>query len=653
MNLTPWDDGVNNGVTKSNVENQDNTNTGDYFADLGNDLGQLVMHSNTAKEVNKVARTIAPATTSSKRPEKTTAEFDDSIKTEIEKIRNSKYKKINITSKLGVYNTYKNFLGNAASLYIGTLGRNTLTNVSNDIEQKLIPNQTVGNITNGITGGLGIANTINNLTKALKKIDPNRKVVNSRFSNKELLALNTANFYTIETNKPGKELGLINNEFQRDDKIYFNGSKQQLENNDLVLNTIIEKYFNGIKQPLENNDLVPSTIIETYRTDKEAFVNINNKILKEGTYDGENDYVDATNIDDINQADKEKLFKRVNDTYREIGGLYIEPFWSNNELNCYEIPFEFTPEITEGSLKAKYDAEDLLGRILPIRSYTSSDAEPVSIEATYIATSNSKQSNGEKYEIENQKDASQWTKGWMYDWTVDKLKTIETQYRSLVLPYVDKVNGIFIRPPIVRIKMRTGNYTFAKDLKYKNESGHKDSSNTKTQDLFSYPNIENCLEVTANFDSDEETAEKRYIVTSVDIKPLEQGVKYVYGNYDSSNNEQFVNIQRYGFKVSLSLSETTKNFLDTIPSYKEYMNSVAGSDFSVDKKGEQTLDKNKEDLHSLLSFKTYLNIDEILTGDEAEIAQNQKTFLTTLIDLEEAEAETSTGFMDLGGIRNE
>ena len=617
MNLTPWDDGINNGVTKSNVENQDNTNTGDYFADLGNDLGQLVMHSNTVKEVNKVARTIVPTTTSSKRPEKTTTEFDDSIKTEIEKIRNSKYKKINITSKLGVYNTYKNFLGNAASLYTGTLGRNIFTNVGSDIEQKLIPDSIANNITNGITGGLGIANTINNLTKALKKSDPNKRVVNSRFSDKELLVLNTANFYTIETNKPGKELETIA-PIGRSISI-----KEENKNNEII--------NKPIEYPMDGKD-------------------IKYKYLQEGKYANEQDYTKTESIDDINKNDKARLFERVNDTYREIGGLYIEPFWSKNELNCYEIPFEFTPGITEGSLKAKYDIEDLLGRILPIRSYTNSDAEAVSIETTYIATSSSKQLNDDEYK--NNEDASQWTKGWMYDWTVDRLKAIEIQYRSLVLPYVDKANGIFIRPPIVRIKMRTGNYNFAKNLKYNNDTSDIHQEIT-TQDLFSYPidpDTTDCLEVTKNFDGQEATAEKRYIVTSVDIKPLEQdALKYVYGNYNSSD-KQWNNIQRYGFKVSLSLSETTKNFLDTIPSYKEYMNSVGGNSFSVDNEEKQTLDKNKEDLHTLLSFKTKLNISEILNGGEAEIAKNQKTFLTTLI---KQEAYTSSGFMDLGGIKNE
>ena len=78
--------------------------------------------------------------------------------------------------------------------------------------------------------------------------------------------------------------------------------------------------------------------------------------------------------------------------------------------------------------------------------------------------------------------------------------------------------------------------------------------------------------------------------------------------------------------------------------------SVGGNSFSVDNEGKQTLDKNEEDLHTLLSFKTKLNISEILNGGEAEIAKNKKTFLTTLI---EQEAYTSSGFMDLGGIKNE
>lgn len=263
---------------------------------------------------------------------------------------------------------------------------------------------------------------------------------------------------------------------------------------------------------------------------------------------------------------KAKVFNRVNNVYREIGGLYIEPFYSGEALKAFEIPFEFNPNISEGSSTAKYAEESLLGRILPIRSYIGSDAGKVSIETRYLAVNDGSTSN--------RKQADGWKNGWMMDWTPEKLRKIERQYRALVLPYISGAN--FVRPPIVRIKLRSASANTANRIATEkaNDQVGTSAASLTVGDLFRYPSLGNGIQITQRFDG--RTMDKRYVVTDVTISPLESwGTSYKYdiqGIFSDDENGSFYNgVGRYGFKVTISMSETTKNFLDLIPNYGQYV----------------------------------------------------------------------------------
>ena len=90
--------------------------------------------------------------------------------------------------------------------------------------------------------------------------------------------------------------------------------------------------------------------------------------------------------------------------------------------------------------------------------------------------------------------------------------------------------------------------------------------------MFNYHNTDDCLEVTKTLD--ETTSEKRYIVTNLQINPIDQNGFDYYIDYSKNNSKDEYLSYRRGFTVNLTLAETTKNFLDTVPNYYNYSKAI-------------------------------------------------------------------------------
>lgn len=241
-----------------------------------------------------------------------------------------------------------------------------------------------------------------------------------------------------------------------------------------------------------------------------------------------------------------------------LGELIVEPYYNGYEEGqgenkvaktdfvSFNIPFQFNANITEGSLEAKYDETEVMNRILPIRTWINTNSSPLTLETTYVALAPDNAGIKSDAEVYNYQ-----TDSWMFDWTESRINEIELKLRSLVLPNLN--NGRFVRPPIVKIKMS------------------KAKIPNTLMDLYSYPALnENDLKITLDLDRDSrDSSLKRYVVTSLQISPLE----------DYANSFSYVNtvngegLKRRGFKVSMSLSEITKNFLDLVPDFRTYYNA--------------------------------------------------------------------------------
>ena len=368
------------------------------------------------------------------------------------------------------------------------------------------------NLGSGILGVL--ENAANSLTGGLNI----RSEVNfwkgntTELSDEEILALQAVNFDNIYTSKPGVNI-----------KNYDGGN------------------FTAPFSPAEVNweDEV-----------KDKFENINKTI---GNY---TQYENRKTIGDFNA----------------IGCLYVEPFYNtNSNVNVFSIPFQFNPEIKEGAIKANYEEEKILGRITSARYYINTDSDPVTLTTKYICTCDQDFKGNDAVANNTINFGKTYLdKNWHEHWTQNELIKIENAYRSLVFPLKD--DDYMVRPPVVQIYIGNNekNPTVRNVLTYpltmpkigdgdleqssKSISGGKyfehslsfNETNAKKEDKKGYFNV------------------KRYVVTSVSIEDLENTNGW---NYNVNKN---IPGTKRGFIVTLSLSETTRNFLDLVPDFKAY-----------------------------------------------------------------------------------
>lgn len=578
------------------------------------------------KDVKKIAGRLMGSEAKTEVPEGTVA--DDKF-AYLKALKSEKYRNVKLNAvNGGTYNTLANLLGFASGMLVGSLGKSSLAS-------------TVDGITSKFTGGLGITSMLDRAGTALESLP----------TVEEIAALNLIRFETMYEAKPGR---IVRDRYRKYNFITPNtvdGIDGSKKDSDSKLNNVLNKasaiagkvkgamntassWLNGSKftqfvasKDLNKNSRISAAegekIIITVQRDSEyaAYVGSNATLksnsIDTGTsvrvgynitdwtgieYDGNygllgknpeiKDLDDKDTIKDKSKWTRKDVFDRINTEYRKIGCLYIEPYYSSGNINCFQIPFEFNPTINDGGYEAKYQMQELLGRVLGVRSYIGTDSQTVTIETTYLALSDGNAST---------KDASM---DWMTPWTVSALENIEKLYRSLVMPYINIDEKIFVRPPIVRIKLRGYN---GKELTNNgNYNSENDENIEYVGDLFKYPveanSDDNLLYVTKNLEN-LKTREKRYIVTNLQISSLEdESLSYRY--YTESNAYNKVNTptklqrkgwRRNGFKVSITLAETTRNFLDIIPTFKEYCNETVAANFNDDEehKSKDVPNENK------------------------------------------------------------
>lgn len=378
------------------------------------------------------------------------------------------------------------------------------------------------------SGMLGVLeNAANSLTGGLNI----RSEVNfwkgntTELSNEEILALQAVNFDNIYTSKPG-----VN----------------------------IKNYAGG-------NFAAPFSPAEVNLEDeiKDKFENINKTI---GNY--------------------EQYRERIIGTIKSIGCLYVEPFYNtNSEVTVFSIPFQFNPEIKEGAIKANYEEEKILGRITSARYYINTDSDPVTLTTKYICTCD-QDFKGSEFNNKIRFGDNYLDKSWHEHWTQNELIKIENAYRSLVFPLKD--DKYMVRPPVVQVYIgnNTENPTVRNvltypltmpkigdgDLKESAKSINKDNRATYFEHSLSFNET--------SVDKNEKKGYfnvKRYVVTSVSIEDLENTNGW---NYNVNTN---IPGTKRGFIVTLSLSETTRNFLDLVPDFKAYYDAWnITQDYDVD-----------------------------------------------------------------------
>lgn len=641
--ITPWQSDNDYAITKSGVEKQDEFTLEDYLdnpsagsANLKDTGLQFLSQTYVGKIQNYISGLNEKSNDNgSLRPKSTVNSSGDSIGLDFKKIKEEKYKNVKLTSKLGQYNSAMNLLGIASGMYVGTLGQGGLQ----------VLDDAIGMATQSLPFAGLAANAATAVSKAIQTAKSNSNSIPTIVSKDNIVELAIANYYTILTSKPGLKIKSYGNKLE-----YITN-----ENNNSILITKEEleeyknkfNFFNKEEKAGKTEEyyttgttLTKEGILKTEKIESSETV-INSALRKEVNLVKETeeltDYELPENIKDFNdffeksyeeyfgskygrnfpRVTKARIFNRVNNIYRNIGGLYVEPFMNSAGLKCYEIPFEFNPTITEGSQSAKYNTTEVLGRIQSLKSYVSSDASTVSIEADYLALAEEFENSTTTVSTERKhmNKKNDWVSGWMSDWTTKRLSIIERQFRSLTLPYINKSE--FVRPPIVRIKMRSSS------LKGDRGDGKldlDDKNNLKIGDLFRYPSLggngQEKIQITHKYEN--RTRDKRYVVTNITITPLSQyGNSYFYGTNGissiSSNSAYYNSVKRNGFKVKIDLAETTKNFLDLLPNYGDYINGEESEDLAYFNNDMDyiTAAKDNIDLWSCLNAPLKMNLTEI------------------------------------------
>ena len=407
------------------------------------------------------------------------------------------------------------------------------------------------NAANSLTGGLNIRSEVNFW-----------KGNTTELSNEEILALQAVNFDNIYTSKPG----------------------------------IIIKNYAG-----ENFAAPFSPVGETY--DKNWGSEIKDIFKNRDATIG--NYTQYENRDKIGE-------------YNAIGCLYIEPFYNaSSNVNVFSIPFQFNPEIKEGAIKANYEEEKILGRITSARYYINTDSDPVTLTTKYICTCD-QDFKGNDAVANNTINfgKTHLDKNWHEYWTQNELIKIENAYRSLVFPLKD--GNYMVRPPVVQIYIGNNeeNPTVRNVLTYPLAMPNKKNKNRleeSAQNISGNVYFKHSLSFNeTNSKEDEKKGYfnvKRYVVTSVSIEDLENTNGWNY-----NVNKDIPGTKR-GFIVTLSLSETTRNFLDLVPDFKAYYdawniekdddNKILLSSYSNSKLFYSSQDTNElsEDLEKLKNDK--------------------------------------------------
>ena len=499
-------------------------------------------------------------------------DFDKSFGS-LEEIKSNGNFKKEISTYRGNLNNERFYAGTLNSGYYGSLKGSS--NLGSGILGVL------ENAANSLTGGLNIRSEVNFW-----------KGNTTELSNEEILALQAVNFDNIYTNKPGINI-----------KKYDGG------NFTAPFSPAGETY----DKKWEDNDI------------KNLFENRDKTI---------GNYKQYENRDKIG-------------AFNAIGCLYVEPFYNTNNFSVSSIPFQFNPEIKEGAIKANYEEEKILGRITSARYYINTDSDPVTLTTKYICTCDQDFKKIESYNNTINFGKTHLDKNWHEHWTQNELIKIENAYRSLVFPLKD--GNYMVRPPVVQIyignntenptvrNVLTYPLTMSKDLEESAKSIHEDNKGNRAT-YFEHSLSFNETSISEESEESEENKikkskkgyfnVKRYVVTSVSIEDLENTNGW---NYNVNTN---IPGTKRGFIVTLSLSETTRNFLDLVPDFKAYYDVWMKPDNSF-----KILLENKAD--EKFSYKSQNTLSE----DLEKLKNNKQSDLNDTKKQKKAQEKT------LGGLK--
>lgn len=603
----------------------------------------------------------------------------DNVKTNtllLDQWKNDHYKEFHTTDWTNVQtlNPTTNAANSAASDLRGELGKSTgslssLTNTNNSWAKAGLQ------LTDTLLGTSNInslANTVGSYATSADIGDSNWQA-----DADELAVLNSVTKDTMYTSKPGIRFkaknDMVQNIASNDASAAIFGTSRYANKKD-VKETV---YGADFEQLRENQ--ISTTRLSNIRT---AVLNANNNFTKKRqTYNLKETKKALGDLYTLNEntgggysweketdyglSDEEAqlitLLKNKNTYNKSLGYLYIRPYYNyncnketDNGFGVFDIPFEFNPTVSEGSMQANYQQETLLGRLGQFQVFTGTNLSTVNVELTYYALAPDTLSQEDQDKMGKQYG----TDAWQYYWNNSMLEAIELKLRSLVLAdYVS--DSYLIKPPLVEIHLENNNgdnYDSVGDLyKYPGSVSWENDKATLSNKVNA-----NYLATSSTLHSEQAGAcnrYKKYIVNSVQIDKISDAdILYpsLYGRkYNNNYNTAIQQNPRFhittgtkgyagysrkkGFKATLQLTEVTENFLDLVPDFKAYYDAwnykqLYGS--SVSKYADLSMGANEQN--------TYMSVTDVLSSSAATL-NNSLLSTTDQIDLLFDEAEKLAG----------
>ena len=266
----------------------------------------------------------------------------------------------------------------------------------------------------------------------------------------------------------------------------------------------------------------------------------------------------------------------------DIGFLYVRPFKNKIPVNPFNIPFQTNPKISEDTIQANYASEQFLNRVGDIKTFINTSGQTLSLETSYMILSDETDIAAS---LNSSKRNNRVYSNWMEQWTPSYVQSIENAYRSLVystfyqgLDDTSKENtssgGLWgvLKPPSVRIIMSSnGIASFSNELYSYPKARWTYQASDKTN-YYSEESITKYNSTLKRLKADETIEDsykwnKTFVVTGVQISRDDDAVM---------NKASDGKLHYTGFKVNITLSEITENYLDCIPDFASYYNSFAG-----------------------------------------------------------------------------
>lgn len=285
------------------------------------------------------------------------------------------------------------------------------------------------------------------------------------------------------------------------------------------------------------------------------------------------------------RRDMIKDFKNIN----SLGYIICYPTLSSGSspAAAFKIPFQFNPNITESGLTAKYESQQLLHRRGNIYSYVGTEGQTLSLETTYMMTTDGLTDDERKSErkgtgIDTKKDY-EWDSGpedsWYDIWSPKVIQKIESALRSIALPQVENNNGEikFHKPPMLKIIF---NGTFADGTTVGGTTGEgtgDDSGEEKLHPMLTFP----VSKTTGTATTSVKWYHRTYIATKVSIEknmndsPLYVGVTKE-GEGETAKYKNSKIIDTHIFRLKMELAEIDSNYVGVMPNFMDYYNTYKG-----------------------------------------------------------------------------